>query len=650
MAKDGPKWPKNSSNMAHNNAHSPWTNSTIDAQRADTRTTDQSSKGESTNGKPIKGNPAKATPTKRKPTNGTPTHKNLAKGNSTNRNNNPRRNKALRSAARPAQEINWTEDNDWPQNTSWTGDTSCLTDNGKWPAGEVRMKWDNDNINININEERDNDVTYHCGFRNTGRNKEETPEQIGLRKRIRDWQLSRFERFLFDLQIIPKEMHALPPTETSRFVRFKIIPEEGEAEERIFEFTPLPTRGPYGYEIYDATPGKPRLHINDVLASLPQPNLQGESPQRLSNLQQEWYKCVNSRKQTHSVELRVNAQQKPRADWSFERKQQIHVPRTDPRLKLQAAREASQLGPFLGKLPQEVRNEIYSHVFPSVIEPKPINSRHRGPWKLDPLSASLLLVSRACYRQFSDHIFTSHTFRFDFPTLFRYLAGYGFKTEREFDPRRAVLHKIKHLELAFDHDGFMLFFGVKFRRSEREYLQRKTKAWGNLKADLLLDLPFVKLTLTFDDSDRTWRTDRVEAVETILQHAVPFLRGRDVSVQGGVTDDQRDWFRDAINPNPLADSVTGESSAKSENPRGAWNDDAHCGAKDITSTTSWATEGKDDPEEGSRSRAASKVKFGADSATQDALAGAERGRSEWDLDTNHNSAQGSHKDHDFVMW
>jgi len=512
--------------------------------------------------------------------------------------------------------------------------------NGKWPGSKLRTGWEHWD---DTNEAYDNDITHNSGFYNTGRHRTATAEQVGLRRRIREWRKTKFEHHLFDMQIVPKGMHALPPTKTSYFVRFKILPEEGEAEERIFEFTLI--EAPYDFEIYDATPGKPRLHIYDVLASLPQPDLTRETPERLSKLQADWY-AANSGEKTHLLELRLNSQPKPRADWLFPRRQQTHLSDAKQQSRLQAGLEAHRVRKSrFRELPLELRNKIYSHVFPPIIEPKPLNSKHRGPWKLDPLNASLLLVSKACYQECSDHLFTSHSFRLDFPTLFRYLAGYGFETKRKFDSRRAVLHKIKHLELAFDYDAFMLFFGVKFPDPKLQYLQRKGKAWGNLQANLLQDLPFVDLTLTFDDLNRTHRTDTVEAVDNIIDHAIPFLRGRQAFVRGGVSDDQRARFESAINSKRLADFVSDETQSL----RDAWSDDARCGGNDITSTTSWAAEDKDDPEDKSRSRSANEIMFGTDSGTQDAWAGV-GGWSDPDLDTTDTWAMGGHMDLDGVIW
>ena len=595
-------WVENSVTMSHNNAHSPWTNETIDKWRSN------AARGNATNGKPMDRSTTEGNDTKGKPKKGkreTPRNKASVAGSGqaapvASAWGNPESNKSLfirkrsdhknvtttsEQAATGRKKNNSRPRNNKQKSPTTTPNVNVPSDkemsyieehNCQWPGGKVRTGWELEQF---VPLEYDNDLTYESGFLNIGRNKETTKEQIWVRRCVREYKKNSFESYVFDMQIIPKEMHALPPTQTSYFVRFRIQPDGGESHERILEFARNSTT-----EIYDATPGRPRLHIKDLLKSLPHPDLSNWLSDKRIGMQADW--LVYAKKPFRFLDL-----------------------------------------------PLELRRRVYSHIFPHIIEPKPLDvKKHREPWKLDSLNRSLLRVSRTVYQEFSDHIFTSHTFRLDHPTFFRYLAGW--QTEHKFDSRKAVLHKVKHLELAFTHDAFMLFFGVQVPDHRLEYMQKNEKAWGDLQAEFLPSLSFVDLTLTFDDPNLKYYPDRMATVDTILNHAIPYLRGKQVYVQGFILDEQKERFEAAINANclsdfmPLDDTNEKPESTLYESAEDSWGGDNWYNADSIAAAATleyvndihlveddlpMLAKSEDDPE----GRAANEVMFGP-VPTQDA--------------------------------
>lgn len=193
------------------------------------------------------------------------------------------------------------------------------------------------------------------------------------------------------------------------------------------------------------------------------------------------------------------------------------------------------------KLPAEVREMIFEHVWGTVIEPYPTNSS----WKLTKLgkmsrklrmpNTKLLLTSRQVAAEASNILYMRTSFHIQHYGVLKALTSNIEQRSR-----------IRHLELALSHDEFTTLFSTEhIRRDRKAGTEQVGFGWPALA---LRSMKLSSLRLVIGAPSLVPKSGKFDgacqriAVEMIMEAAWPIIRGHPLGLAGYVKDAQRDVY------------------------------------------------------------------------------------------------------------
>ncbi|UJO11922.1 hypothetical protein CLAFUW4_02173 [Fulvia fulva] len=200
--------------------------------------------------------------------------------------------------------------------------------------------------------------------------------------------------------------------------------------------------------------------------------------------------------------------------------------------------------PFL-RLPSEIRELIYSFLFPSTFQTYPYCMSQRRPWKVSAGisqqqgNANILRANKQLHNEASHILFRDTTFLIENTSIMN----------RALRHTPALAKNMTRLELSFNHTQYLRLFG--FYLNEHADYPPKDAAYALRNLDLKLLTLRIAEPETYNSRSpsggrKTVTSCQKKAVKYILRTAYPFVKGHPVEIEGFVARKQKERFEGAM--------------------------------------------------------------------------------------------------------